>query len=161
MEQVLTIQQLCDLTGLPRRTIHFYSQQGILPPPSGAGPGAVYSAEHLLRLRLIPLLRQQGLRLDEIRRRYQETSLEDLRQVYDGFNPVLSAPAPPAERAQSYLHYPLPGGCVLVTPARMSMQDRKKVSLLLQSAQKLWAETDAQDEIGPSRPLDGGKNGNS
>ena len=33
-----TIQELVDLSGVPRRNIYFYAQQGILPPPQGAGP---------------------------------------------------------------------------------------------------------------------------
>ena len=41
----------------------------IQPPPEGAGLGARYSDEHLLCLRAIPVLRNRGLRLDEIRER--------------------------------------------------------------------------------------------
>ncbi len=33
-DQEFSIQDLCDQTGLPRRTIHFYIQQEILPPPA-------------------------------------------------------------------------------------------------------------------------------
>ena len=64
-----TIAELSEISGVNRRNIHFYVQQGLLPPPDGAGLGARYTREHLLRLRAIPLLRNQGLRLDEIRTR--------------------------------------------------------------------------------------------
>src|SRR5437870_13829308 len=64
-----TIGELVSLSGVNRRNIHFYVQQGLLPPPHGAGLGARYGDEHLLCLRAIPVLRNRGLRLDEIRER--------------------------------------------------------------------------------------------
>jgi DNA-binding transcriptional MerR regulator len=62
-----TITELSALSGVNRRNIHFYIQQGLLPPADGAGLGARYTDEHLLRLRAIPVLRDRGLRLDAIR----------------------------------------------------------------------------------------------
>jgi hypothetical protein len=61
--QEYTIQELSELSGVQRRNIYFYTQQGILPPADGAGLGARYNQVHLLRLRAIPVLRRQGLRL--------------------------------------------------------------------------------------------------
>ncbi len=113
-----SIQELCDQTGLPRRTIHFYSQQGILPPPSGAGLGAHYDEGHLLRLLLIPALRRQGLRLDEIRTRLTGMDLDALqalhRQVGQEGQARRSPQPPPAGR--TFTHYPLPAGMLLVAP---------------------------------------------
>lgn len=63
------IGELSELSGVSRRNIHFYVQQGLLPPAEGAGLGARYSDVHLLRLKAIPLLRTRGLRLDQIRER--------------------------------------------------------------------------------------------
>lgn len=60
------IAQLEHLSGYPRRTIHYYTQQRLLPSPYGAGRRARYGEEHLLRLRLIPLLKRGGLRLCRI-----------------------------------------------------------------------------------------------
>lgn len=74
------IQELVQISGVPRRTIHFYVQQGILPPPDGAGLAARYNADHLARLRLIPVYRAQGLRLDDIRARFRSMHPESLRQ---------------------------------------------------------------------------------
>ena len=75
------IQELVAQSGVPRRTVYFYVQQGLLPPPQGAGLAAHYTEDHLLRLRLIPLLRGQGLRLDEIRARFQQMSPEEMRHM--------------------------------------------------------------------------------
>jgi DNA-binding transcriptional MerR regulator len=95
-----TITELADLSGVNRRNIHFYVQQGLLPPPEGAGLGARYNDEHLLRLRAIPILRNRGLRLDEIRERLVSMRAGEIEDL-------LMQPAPePAERAP--LHFQRP-----------------------------------------------------
>jgi DNA-binding transcriptional MerR regulator len=133
-----SIQELCDKTGLPRRTIHFYSQQGILPPPSGAGLGAHYDEGHLLRLLLIPGLRQQGLRLDEIRSRLAGMDLDALQALFRqvGQAPRLPIPQP---AGQAYTHYPLPAGMTLVAPDSLSSADRLKLHALLETARRLFS----------------------
>lgn len=75
------IQELMKVSGIPRRTIHFYVQQRLLPPPEGAGLAAYYTGQHLVRLRLIPILRQQGLRLDDIRQRFEQMTTEEMQQA--------------------------------------------------------------------------------
>lgn len=136
MADELSIQDLCDQTGLPRRTIHFYTQQGILPPPQGAGAGAYYQAEHLLRLKLIPVLRRQGLRLDEIRQKFDNTPLTDLQQVLDHTD----LPAAPPEnllrmRAKAYQSYLLPDGIILMLPENATARAKARLESFLQSFQ--------------------------
>jgi DNA-binding transcriptional MerR regulator len=133
-----SIQELCDKTGLPRRTIHFYSQQGILPPPSGAGLGAHYDEGHLLRLFLIPALRQQGLRLDEIRTRLTGMDLDALQALH---RQVGQAPRPsmPQPAGQVFTHYPLPAGMTLMAPDSLSLADRLKLHELLETARRLFS----------------------
>ncbi len=150
-----SIQEICDRTGLPRRTIHFYTQQGLLPPPAGAGLGARYSDVHLQRLRLIPLLRRRGLRLDQIRERFQQSSLEELERLID--EPSIATPAPEMREAQNmpraaraqtaYHHYPLSAGITLVVPAVLNSYDRQKVAALLEAAAKIFRENSL-----PSQP---------
>src|SRR5512135_3084938 len=90
------IQELVTQSGVPRRTVYFYVQQGILPPPEGAGLAAHYGEDHLLRLQLIPLLRQQGLRLDEIRARFTKMNVEEMRGLLNSSRPSpASIPAAP------------------------------------------------------------------
>jgi DNA-binding transcriptional MerR regulator len=136
-----SIQELSDQTGLPRRTIHFYTQQGLLPPPKGAGLGARYGEAHLLRLRLIPALRQRGLRLDEIRHELQSMELPALRQFFTQASQS-SAPAPsPVPSGRSYTHYPLPAGMTLIAPPALSPADRQKLAELLESVQRIWGNS--------------------
>lgn len=139
-DQDYSIQNLCDKTGLPRRTIHFYTQQGLLPPPNGAGPGARYDDRHLLRLQLIPLLRQQGLRLDQIRMQLLEADLPAMHTMREK---LAAPPAPPTSEPamQPYLHYLLPGGVLLAAPANLPPAGRKKLADLLEAARRIFGST--------------------
>jgi DNA-binding transcriptional MerR regulator len=139
------IQELVDLSGVPRRNVYFYVQQGLLPPPSGAGLGARYAEEHLLRLRLIPLLRQQGLRLDQIREKLAGLQVTELQALADG---LVQPPAPPKahppltpplfpERpglgGQACVRYDLPGGIVVLVPAGLHPEYRPLLERILAS----------------------------
>lgn len=56
----LRMKDLCDATGLPRQAIHFYIQQGLLPPGSKTGRNmAYYGEEHIQRLKLIKKLQHE------------------------------------------------------------------------------------------------------
>jgi DNA-binding transcriptional MerR regulator len=56
-------------TGFTARTIRYYITQGLLPPAHGRGPTATYDLGHLLRLRLIGLLKAEYLPLEDIKER--------------------------------------------------------------------------------------------
>jgi len=66
-------------SGLPRETIHFYMQQGLLPKPLKTGRNtALYAVEHLERLRRIRELQEtQFLPLRAIRAILDDTADED------------------------------------------------------------------------------------
>jgi DNA-binding transcriptional MerR regulator len=131
-----SIQDLCDQTGLPRRTIHFYTQQGLLPPPEGAGLGSRYGEIHLLRLQAIPRLRQQGLRLDQIRQEFSQLDPQSLRDL------LLQAPpsTKPATTvdAQEFVHYQFGSGISLNAPVRLPSVERRKLEKLLQEALRIF-----------------------
>ena len=74
----LDLKALCEGADVTPRTVHFYIQQGLLPPAGTTGPAARYSEGHLWRLRLIRLLQKEHLPLAEIGRRLR--GLDD-RQV--------------------------------------------------------------------------------
>jgi len=52
---------------VPRRTVRYYVQRGLLPPPEGAGRGHYYRPSQLARLLKIRELQAQGYGLEEIR----------------------------------------------------------------------------------------------
>ena len=65
----LTIGQLASRTGLPVRTIRYWSDIGAVPPAGRSSGGRrSYDAESVARLELVRTLRELGLGLDEVRR---------------------------------------------------------------------------------------------
>jgi DNA-binding transcriptional MerR regulator len=64
----MTIGQIADAAGLPRRTVRFYIQRGLLPAPTGRGRGSEYTGEHLTTLRRIQDLQAAGHSLDAVRK---------------------------------------------------------------------------------------------
>jgi len=66
--QKLTLADLAQRTGARRRTIRYYIQRGLMPPPHGAKRGAWYDGEHANRLKQILHLKSGGLSLEAISR---------------------------------------------------------------------------------------------
>jgi DNA-binding transcriptional MerR regulator len=160
-DRELTIQELSDSSGISRRNIYFYTQQGILPPPEGAGLAARYSEIHLLRLKAIPILRSQGLRLDDIRQRLKGESLDGLRQIVAPRDDIrsqqvligqqgrLATPAADALPVRAMKQYELPGGVTITAPAVMTSPERRRFTRFLQAAKAIY--------YAPQVPQDGGK----
>lgn len=61
-----TFDELCQLVALPQRTVRFYIQKGLVPPPYGKNRGARYDQLHLERLLFIRRWQQAGLSLERI-----------------------------------------------------------------------------------------------
>src|SRR5215216_5712279 len=121
------IAELAQATGVTPRTIRFYVAEGLLPPPQGAGPAAVYGAGHRDRLELIGRLKDQYLPLKEIRRHLATLTDDEVRawlareagqaeqgpsealavteapEAQGGTMEMLVAAAPPPDSAADYL----------------------------------------------------------
>ena len=93
-----TLDELCTLTHLPRRTVRYYVQMGLVERPDGETRAARYSERHLTQLLRIKQLSSDGV------------SLERIREVLAGGDAPL-APRPIAVPPQS-----LPGGTILQEP---------------------------------------------
>lgn len=61
------IGDLADLGGVSRRTVRYYVQERLLPPPLGLGRGNHYGPAHLEQLLRVKTLQENGRTLDEIR----------------------------------------------------------------------------------------------
>lgn len=59
-DERMSIGDLADRAGVSRRTIRFYVQRGLLPPPSGYGRGSGYDHSHLDRVGRILELQAAG-----------------------------------------------------------------------------------------------------
>src|SRR5262245_47891691 len=138
-----TINELTGETGVNRRNIYFYVQQGLLPPPEGAGLAARYGDEHLLRLRAIPVLRSRGLRLDEIREQLARLDMTSIKALLaETPKPALASPmgilsSASIPRAQRLNRYTLGPGIDLFVEAGVDSSARAKVAELIQAAQKI------------------------
>lgn len=58
-KELLTIDELARISGTTTRTIRFYGQEKLLPPPAGfKGRTALYAKEHIEKLKLIKKLKE-------------------------------------------------------------------------------------------------------
>ncbi len=73
-----TIGELERSTGIQRRTIHFYVQNGIVDKPEGSKRGSYYTRTHLIQLLKVLKLRESGIGLQGIRQRIQSEDASDL-----------------------------------------------------------------------------------
>jgi DNA-binding transcriptional MerR regulator len=89
VEVVFTIGELAKRTGLPVRTIRFYSDGGLLPPTERTHAGyRLYDTRAMARLELVKTLRELGLSLPDVKRALsREASVSDLaRQHVDALD---------------------------------------------------------------------------
>jgi len=84
MTGLLSIGELANRTGLPVRTIRFYSDEGVVPPADRSDAGyRLYGPDALARLGLVRTLRDLGLDLATIRRVLErEVSLTDVAAAH-------------------------------------------------------------------------------
>jgi len=66
-DRTFTLDELAGLVELPRRTVRYYIQIGLVDRPEGAGRGARYTEQHLDQLLDIRKWQKAGLSLDRIR----------------------------------------------------------------------------------------------
>jgi DNA-binding transcriptional MerR regulator len=103
------IEYLVQETGISRRTIRYYVQRGLLPPPLGNRRGSYYTEEHLTRLKLIHELSQQGTPLIQIKNLIDVTPDRELAL------PV----AEPRQQRQRFERVNLPHGLELNVPQHL------------------------------------------
>ena len=134
------IGELSELSGVTRRNIHFYVQQGLLPPAEGAGLGARYSDAHLLRLKAIPLLRTRGMRLDQIRGKLSnlntagvEALLADLSKPVAAVADADGRPLKGVPQARTLSRYQIAPGVELTVDAAGGHKTMARVAELLRA----------------------------
>ena len=66
-ERLFTLDELGSLVDLPRRTVRYYIQIGLVDRPEGFGRGAHYTTQHLNQLLEIRKWQLAGLSLERIR----------------------------------------------------------------------------------------------
>jgi DNA-binding transcriptional MerR regulator/uncharacterized glyoxalase superfamily protein PhnB len=131
------IGELAAATGLTVRTLHYYEEIGLLPPPARTGAGhRVYAAEHVERLYRISLLRRLGLSLDDIARALRDRDW-DLRAAMTKHLAELDTRMEAMGRLRGRLAHALAGdesGDLLNIVEEMNMLDgsiQKRISILV------------------------------
>jgi DNA-binding transcriptional MerR regulator len=79
-----TITEIENMTGIPRRTIHFYIKEQMIPPPLGRGGAARYGEDHLMRLQVIRALHNSNLQLKGIREYLGKMDVPAMRRFLSG-----------------------------------------------------------------------------
>ena len=127
----LSISDLEELSGVARRTIHFYVREGLLSSPDKPGGGARYGSEHLVRLLLIRELQREHYKLNAIRERLDaeltgmtDEQMEARLAALLASGPATTAPRGTIDDLQQFLCGP--GGVKTVARA---LQDFSKVFL--------------------------------
>ena len=65
-QQTFTLDKIASLAELPRRTVRYYIQTGLVDRPQGLGKGAFYTQHHVEQLVLVRKWQLAGLSLDKI-----------------------------------------------------------------------------------------------
>jgi DNA-binding transcriptional MerR regulator len=64
--RTLTLDEIAALAELPRRTVRYYIQSGLIDRPQGVGKGAYYTQRHVEQLLLVRKWQLAGLSLERI-----------------------------------------------------------------------------------------------
>ena len=86
------LEELAARSGVPSRTIRYYQSERLLPIPAKRGREAVYTVDHLERLRLIGELRDRSLNLASIRELVANANPSRTVSEWLGVDATLSAP---------------------------------------------------------------------
>ena len=94
MSKTFTLDDLCTLTDLPKRTVRYYMQMGLVDRPIGETRAAHYLTQHLDQLLKVKQLSDAGI------------SLERIAEIQKGEElPVPAKPRKPGDiQVKSHIH---------------------------------------------------------
>lgn len=147
-----SLEALAEKAAVSARTVRYYVQRGLLPPPVFRGRETTYGEEHLLRLRAIQRLKDRFLPLDAIAAELDRRSLRELEALAEGRDapltpaPVHSRPASTltvAPVSQTLTRYPLAPGLDLTLTDDAPGASRALAERLLLEARRSSNSNDA------------------
>ena len=134
-QATFSIQEIATLAELPRRTVRYYIQSGLVDRPQGAGKGAYYTDQHLEQLLMIRKWQLAGLSLKRI--------AELLKQQASG-------PLPPAPRrtgtVEVWSHLVVAEGVELtLEPGRAGLSP-EQVRIFFQEVTRVYKQLQGSEE---------------
>ena len=122
--KTFSLDELCQLTDFPKRTVRYYIQLGLVSRPVGEARAAKYTGEHLGQLLRIKELTTAGV------------SLERIREVLSGEEP----PVPPRPRRPGTVEvrshvFVAPGLEIQITPEEAGLTP-EQVRVLVREVMK-------------------------
>ena len=131
MTKTFSLDDLCTLTDLPKRTVRYYMQMGLVDRPIGETRAAHYLTAHLDQLLKVKQLSDAGI------------SLERIAEIQNGEElPVPAKPKKPGDiQVRSHIHV-APGIELQISPEEADMspeQIRALVKAVMKTIQEIKA----------------------
>ena len=131
MSKTFSLDELCTLTDLPKRTVRYYMQMGLVDRPIGETRAAHYLSAHLDQLLKVKQLTDAGI------------SLERIAEIQNGEEvPVPAKPRKPGDiQVKSHI-YIAPGIELQISPEEADMspeQIRALVKAVMKTIQEIKA----------------------
>jgi len=131
MSKTFSLDELCTLTDLPKRTVRYYMQMGLVDRPIGETRAAHYLAAHLDQLLKVKQLSDAGI------------SLERIAEIQNGEElPIPPKPRKPGDiQVKSHIHI-APGIELQISPEEADMspeQIRALVKAVMKTIQEIKA----------------------
>ena len=131
MTKTFSLDELCTLTDLPKRTVRYYMQMGLVDRPIGETRAAHYLAAHLDQLLKVKQLSDAGI------------SLERIAEIQNGEElPIPPKPRKPGDiQVKSHIHV-APGIELQISPEEADIspeQIRALVKAVMKTIQEIKA----------------------
>ena len=131
MSKTFSLDELCTLTDLPKRTVRYYMQMGLVDRPIGETRAAHYLSQHLEQLLKVKQLSDAGI------------SLERIAEIQNGEElPIPPKPRKPGDiQVKSHIHV-APGIELQISPEEADMspeQIRALVKAVMKTIQEIKA----------------------
>lgn len=146
------IHELAEISGVTPRTIRYYTDVGLLPPPyTTEGRYALYGEEHLERLEVIRRLKEAFLPLREIHVLLNTLNAEQLREFLDQIEHTRQeTPSKPGESALRYIDAIRKGEVPIEEPAEEPFYDPRDKIRVQRLLYRLREETSDPDTASPN-----------
>lgn len=131
--KTFSLDELCTLAAIPKRTARYYIQIGLLPRPEGENRGARYLNAHLETLLRIKQLTEAGI------------SLERIREVLAGAPPAVPPRLPAFGTVEIKSHIRIAPGIEIQVSPEQAQATPEQVRALAREVLATWKRIKEKD----------------